>query len=55
VMACLAKKPSDRPATVRELCDRLGECEVEERWTREDARRWWETRIEPEAVVTFGD
>jgi eukaryotic-like serine/threonine-protein kinase len=55
VLACLKKKPSDRPATARELCDRLGECEVETAWTREDARAWWETRMEAESVVRFSD
>jgi len=40
---------------VRELCDRLGECAVETAWTtREDAKKW-ETRMEPEVAVTFGD
>jgi hypothetical protein len=38
-----------------ELADQLGRCELESRWTREDATRWWQTRMEPEAVVTFGD
>jgi eukaryotic-like serine/threonine-protein kinase len=52
VLACLAKKPAARPATARELCDRLGQCEVEP-WTREDARRWWETRMEPETLVAL--
>jgi hypothetical protein len=51
VLACLKKKPSDRPSTARELCDRLGECEVETAWSREDARRWWETRMEPETLL----
>jgi tRNA A-37 threonylcarbamoyl transferase component Bud32 len=55
VLACLAKRPSDRPATARQLCERLAECEVESRWTREDAERWWETRLEPETAVTFSD
>ena len=55
VLSCLKKKPSDRPPTVRELCDRLGECAVETAWTREDAKKWWETRMEPEVAVTFGD
>jgi eukaryotic-like serine/threonine-protein kinase len=55
VLACLKKKPSDRPATARELCDRLGECEVETAWTREDAKAWWETRMEAESAVTFND
>jgi serine/threonine-protein kinase len=51
VLACLQKKPSDRPSTARELCERLGRCEVEIPWTREDATRWWETRLAPEAAV----
>jgi serine/threonine-protein kinase len=55
VLACLKKKPSDRPATARELCDRLGECDLETAWTREDARAWWETRMEAESVVRFSD
>jgi eukaryotic-like serine/threonine-protein kinase len=53
VLACLKKKPSDRPATARELCNRLGECEVETGWTREDAKRWWDTRMDAEMVVVF--
>jgi eukaryotic-like serine/threonine-protein kinase len=55
VLACLEKKPSRRPSTARELCDRLDECEVESAWTREDARKWWGTRMEAESAVTFGD
>ena len=55
VMACLAKEPSGRPASARELCDRLGRCEVDAAWTRDDARRWWETRMEAETAVTFSD
>ena len=42
VLACLKTKPADRPATVRELSDRLDQCQENTRWTREDARRWWE-------------
>ncbi len=53
VLACLAKKPGDRPATARDLCDRLGECAAELVWTREDARRWWETRMAPEPALTL--
>jgi serine/threonine-protein kinase len=53
VLACLAKAPAERPATARELCDRLGECAVGSAWTREDARRWWETRMGAETVVSF--
>jgi hypothetical protein len=42
VLGCLEKKPGDRPGTVRELGDWLGQCEVEAGWTRGDALRWWE-------------
>jgi serine/threonine-protein kinase len=53
VLDCLAKRPSDRPANARELCDRLDQCEATSPWTRDDARRWWETRLEPERVVSL--
>jgi hypothetical protein len=55
VLGCLNKKPSERPASARELCDRLARCDVESGWTREDARRWWETRLEPERAVALSD
>jgi serine/threonine-protein kinase len=54
VLDCLRKTPSERPATARELCDLLGQC-VEQPWTREEARRWWETRLGPEAAVSLVD
>jgi serine/threonine-protein kinase len=50
VLACLMKRPEDRPASARDLCDRLSQCSVEP-WTREDAERWWEQRMEPERRV----
>jgi len=53
VLACLAKRPSDRPASAVELGDRLGLCDVTSHWTRDDARRWWEKRMEPEPAVTL--
>jgi eukaryotic-like serine/threonine-protein kinase len=55
VLACLAKRAADRPASARELCDLLGQCDRESPWTREDAEQWWETRLEPETAVTFSD
>ena len=55
VLACLRKKPAERPATARELCDLLARCDVESAWTREDAKLWWETRLQPEGAVLLVD
>jgi serine/threonine-protein kinase len=55
VLGCLAKRPEERPASARELADRLAQCEVHEQWSRDHARLWWESRLEPEPAVTFGD
>ncbi|HWR50645.1 MAG TPA: serine/threonine-protein kinase, partial [Bryobacteraceae bacterium] len=46
VMACLEKKPDDRPQTALELAALLERCipEVGE-WTRDDAQRWWQVNL----------
>lgn len=38
---CLAKSPSDRPASASEVHRRLGELDIEP-WTEERAAAWWE-------------
>jgi len=39
-LACLAKKPEDRPGSAAELDRLLAEIKVEP-WTEEQAERWW--------------
>ncbi len=41
VLACLEKKPEDRPKTAGELADQLLTCGVAP-WSRADARAWWD-------------
>jgi tRNA A-37 threonylcarbamoyl transferase component Bud32 len=55
VLACLAKRPEDRPGNARELADRLAQCELDEQWSRDHAKLWWESRLTPEPAVTFSD
>jgi tRNA A-37 threonylcarbamoyl transferase component Bud32 len=42
VMACLAKRPEDRPQNAAELDRRLASADVEP-WTDVDAQQWWTT------------
>src|SRR4051812_15263956 len=42
VLACLAKRPEDRPASAAELDRMLAEIELEP-WSEEEATRWWRT------------
>jgi tRNA A-37 threonylcarbamoyl transferase component Bud32 len=41
IMACLAKNPSERPASAGALAEMLRACDAGQ-WSPEDARLWWE-------------
>jgi hypothetical protein len=41
LLACLAKRPEDRPASANELRDRLRQCRAASGWTNARAARWW--------------
>ena len=45
VLACLAKRPDERPATATELAERLAAVPFAEPWSGERARRWWERHL----------
>jgi serine/threonine-protein kinase len=41
LLACLAKRPEDRPASAHVLRERLRACAAAGRWTNERAAKWW--------------
>ena len=41
LLACLAKRPDDRPATAQVLRERLLACVAAGRWTNARAAQWW--------------
>jgi serine/threonine-protein kinase len=47
ILACLAKRPEERPGNARELADRLAACPQREPWTAERAHAWWEEHLPP--------
>jgi serine/threonine-protein kinase len=41
VMACLEKKPEDRPQSAAAVAELLDACTDISRWTRAEATGWW--------------
>jgi serine/threonine-protein kinase len=50
VMHCLEKKAADRPATARDVADRLAACNLPA-WTTEEATAWWERHLPPTSTL----
>lgn len=49
ILACLAKKPPDRPTSARMVREQLEECSEASDWSPDAAERWWKTNL-PEIV-----
>jgi DNA-binding NtrC family response regulator len=54
VLDCLAKEPSARPASARELDRQLAELERADPWAPEEAERWWRENL-PQLSAPGGD
>ncbi len=46
IMSCLSLRPTDRPASVHELLQRLDDLPELEKWNQADSMLWWETVFE---------
>jgi serine/threonine-protein kinase len=47
VLACLSKKPEDRPASAAELLAALSRCQDAGKWSPADAEAWWNAHETP--------
>ncbi|HET9251506.1 MAG TPA: serine/threonine-protein kinase [Candidatus Eisenbacteria bacterium] len=52
ILACLSKKPADRPQTTKALAQMLAEVPVREFWSSERAEEWWANHAPASAPAT---
>jgi hypothetical protein len=52
VLRCLEKDPDQRPQSADQLAAMLHECRLDQEWTQERARRWWDTHQPAPDVVS---
>jgi serine/threonine-protein kinase len=51
ILACLEKKPNDRPGTAAELFDELQRCDIANEWSESAAQEWWRNHV-PDTVAS---
>jgi hypothetical protein len=52
ILACLAKKPGDRPANAHDLEQMLAAIPVVDGWSKERAEAWWDRHLPTAAPVS---
>jgi serine/threonine-protein kinase len=52
IMRCLSKSANDRFQTADELSEALLDCADAGRWSREEARAWWQQNTMPPRPTT---
>lgn len=55
ILACLEKKPDDRPNSADELAEQLGACDVGPPWSPVMAAEWWGRNLPDSARLTAMD